>query len=312
MKNKKKILLLASVALLASCADTNELYDGDAFAGRDFVQNRYSVWADGLEVPSTKTTIQHGEHGYWNGSGKFDSPSDCFGLSEAKKWHPDYFKDGENDLTWTKTGDSSMGQDIVGGFINEWSDNSSLVGTVYGQTKKLANYHPGFRKGYLSKLYNGQVKCNGWSNYALVILDESGYGTRFPAELQKGSYFGFIARGASDVGAGRIISYDVNVTFYKYAANGVDLQGKSFLLEDVKLQANLSAEYTSFVGFSFEDVNYDPTGMVAMSMTYELKNDPASESLQAGETLSGNFEDEATYHTGLALTEVLLPDSTWN
>lgn len=308
MKNKRWYpWVLVGAALLASCVDTAELYPGNAFANAEMVDNRYARWDDGIVEPQTSVTLSHGKNGYWNGSGEFDSPSSCYGLKDAKNQHPEYFRHGDKELTWTEQGDGPYGADIVGGGIAEWADNTPLVGTVYGQTKKLAHAHPSFRKGYLSKLYNGQVKCDGWSNYSMVLIDKEGYGTRFPRTLQQASYFGFVARGASDStdsGKGRVITVDITVSFYKRASDGVTLSGKAFRLDDVKLQANFSSEFTSFIGFSFEDIGYDPTGIAAMSIRYDLVDDPLGG--------TDDFSREGGIHTGLGLLEVMFPDSIWN
>ena len=181
-----------------------------------------------------------------------------------------------------------------------------MIGKVYGQTKKLTRYHSAFSKGYLSKLYNGQIKCNAWSSYSLVLLDQSGYGTRFPVTMQGGSYFAFSARGASDTlgeMGGRVVSFDIYVSFYKYMADGKTIESSGFFLPEVKLQANYSSEFTSLVGFYFDDVGYDPRGTIGMSMSYRLHDDPFG--------ASADFDEESTYHIGLALLEVFFPDSSW-
>ncbi|MDY5441613.1 MAG: hypothetical protein SPG64_05320 [Candidatus Enteromonas sp.] len=308
--NKKTIWLMLPflVVSLVSCADTSELYDGDAYAGSVMIENRYSTWDEGLVEPTEFTMVPHGQNGYFNGSGNYDDPSKCFGFAEAKSYHPEYFVEGNTTLMWTKEGDTPWGHDISGGFINEWTDNSHLVGTVYGQTKKLTNYQQKFAKGYLSKLYNGQIKCNAWSYYSMVLLDSSGYGTAFPSELQTCPYFAFVARGASDTvsdwGVGRVMSFDIRVTFYKKGMDGKTIVPKGFLLPGVLLQADRSSELTSLVGFSFSDVGYDPAGIMGMSITYDLVNDPLG--------TSSHFDDGAEFHTGLSLLEVFFPDSTWN
>lgn len=309
MNKKRSLLLLPFLAVsLVSCVDTSELYDGDAYAGKTMTDNRYSVWDEGLVEPTDFVTVPHGPNGYFNGSGNYDNPDQCFGLAEAKSFHPEYFKNGNASLMWTKEGDTPWGNDIAGGFINQWTDNSALVGTVYSQTKKLVNYQSKFAKGYLSKLYNGQIKCNAWSYYSMVLLDSKGYGTVFPSELQTGPYFAFVARGASDTvsdwGKGRVMSFDIRVTFYKLGMDAKTMIPKGFLLPGVRLQADRSSELTSLVGFSFEDVGYDPAGIVGMSISYDLVEDPLH--------TSDDFTDGSEFHTGLALLEVLFPDSTWN
>lgn len=308
---RKFHFLLAGVAIVAlcSCADTSELYPGDAYIQPVMTENRYNKWDAGIREKdhSTFKTVSHGQDGYFNGSGNYEEPRDCFGLQQAKEWHPEGFKDGEKDLTWTLKGDGTpYGEDIVPGPVGQWADNSSLIGKVYGQTKKLTRYHSAFSKGYLSKLYNGQIKCNAWSSYSLVLLDQSGYGTRFPVTMQGGSYFAFSARGASDTlgeMGGRVVSFDIYVSFYKYMADGKTIESSGFFLPEVKLQANYSSEFTSLVGFYFDDVGYDPRGTIGMSMSYRLHDDPFG--------ASADFDEESTYHIGLALLEVFFPDSSW-
>ena len=305
--NNKRLLLILPLLLLVSCADTDELYDGDAYATQNLLQNRYSRWDEGLIEPEESRVLPHAPNGFFYGSGDSSSPSRCYGLAEGKAWHPDFFRENGKELFWTEQGDTAYGNDTAGGNVGQWVDNSSLVGTVYGQTKKMSRYSKAFSSGYLSKLYNGQVKCDGWSSYSMVLLDKEGYGTIFPSEMQDGSYFAFSARGASDTpdsGKGRVLSMDITITFYKYAADGRALNGTAFLLPDVHLQANFSSDYTSLVGFSFQDANYDPAGTVGMSMTYALKDDPLG--------ASDDFSDGASYHVGLSLLEVFFPDSTWN
>lgn len=307
----KKALLMLGVALLASCADTSELYPGNAYVGQNFIANRYSTRPDefkGVETKST-VTLENVQNGYFNGSGEYDAPNKCQGLKQAKQWHPDYFKQRDKELTWV---DPDLGADIINGGVGAYRDQSSLYNTVYSQAKKLSRISERFSKGYLSKLYNGQVRCNAWSYYSMVLLDQAGYGTLFPMELSEATYFAFSARGgrnSNDSRKGNVVSFDIAVDFYRYKEDGKTLVKNEVILNDVKLQANYSAEYTSLVGFTFADAGIKPSGIVGMDMhlvdmvdTYEDED---------GHSSSMNFEDDAYYHTGLCLLEVLIPDSTW-
>ena len=177
--NKKSLLLFPVALLLASCADTNELFKGDAYVDPIFINNRYNAYPEGMKEArenSEEVTLTHGEGGYFNGSGAYDAPSDCYGMADGISMHPEFFKN-------SKGGDLAWAPDIINPGVGVWSDQKALYDVAYGQTKKLSLYNDGFRSGYLSKLYNGQVRCNAWGNYSLVNLDQSGYGTIFPAEL---------------------------------------------------------------------------------------------------------------------------------
>lgn len=304
----KKLVLLALPLFLFGC-DTTELYPGDAYIDQDFVKNRYNLYDEGL-VEANKSvvaTLNNEEDGYFNGSGVYESPSDCRGYNQAKQWHPDYFKNSKGeDLRWEP--------DIDNPGVGVWSDQSALYDVVYSQTKKLGRLHDGFRKGYLSKLYNGQVRCNAWGYYSLVCLDEGGYGTLFPAELLEGEYFAFAARGGSnspDGNVGRVSSFDINVTFYKYADDLETLIGETVSLLDVKIQTNYSAEATSLIGFDFEDANIDPSGIVGMSMDFSCEDTYVDQN-GVSHVTSSDFDADSDYYIGLMLLEVLIPDSRWN
>ncbi len=344
---KKKIvgvLSFLACACLASCADTSELYDGDAYIGKTFLGNRYNLWSKGLKEAYQNVSSDHEKtlpyqatvdspKGYFNGSGNFTSPAKCRGMDHAISLHHDDFLVDKEDpksslLRWTATGTYGgrdiFDSDIISNGIGKWADQSPLYDVVYGQTKKMSRLHSGFSRGYLSKLYNGQIQCDAWSSYSLVAIDKEGYGTLFPAELESAKYYAMSLRGGSDTNdshAGRITIFDINVTFYK--RNGLSsFEGFTVHLDDVKLQTNYSAECTSLVGFYFEDVGYDPRGVVGMSITYSLVADEATfKPILEDGTISDSsitvhpsddYTDGADYHTGIMVLEVFFPDSSWN
>lgn len=309
-KTFKTILSVLCLATLASCADTSELYGGAEYIGGDFLKNHYSIWDKGLKEASIEksVTIENERHGYFNGKSVKNptTPDDYYGLEQAAEWHPDDFKNSKGEVyNWAP--------DIAYGTgIGEWRDQSSLYDVAYGQTKKLSLINPAFSRGYLSKLYNGQVRCNAWSSYSLVELDQTGYGTIFPAELLSAKSFCFAIRGGSDTpSVGRVSTVNMHITFYKYGADRTSYVGTRVDMDNVKLQTNKSAEITTLIGFYFEDIQFDPKGVVGMSMTFDLIEDVYS---KGGETIypSSDFSDGNEYHFGLILLEVFFPDSTWN
>lgn len=309
-KRLAKLMALLPILGLVACADTAELYPGDAYIGGDFMNNHYSIWSDGLkEAPVSKSvTIENERHGYFNGkANKSDPliPSDFYGLGQAAEWHPEDFTNDKNQVY-------SWDPDILGNAgIGQWEDQTPLVGVAYGQTKKLSLISPKFSRGYLSKLYNGQVRCNAWSSYSVVEIDKTGYGTVFPAELLSGKSFSMALRGGSDTpSVGRVSTFDIHVTFYKLDERN-SYVGTTINLNDVKLQTNQSAEITSLVGFYFEDVGLSPEGIVGMSVTYDLVEDVYSKD-GVDYHPSDDFSDDNQYHIALMMLEVFFPDSSWN
>ena len=53
--NKRRLIALGLICLgLVSCADSNELYDGDAYVAPIFKDNRYNHYDDGLKEVKLK------------------------------------------------------------------------------------------------------------------------------------------------------------------------------------------------------------------------------------------------------------------
>ena len=316
--NKKRLLLLPLLLALplVSCADTDDLYPDGAYFGQTFVDNAYTTYAPGIKEAKQKGSekvLLNEEHGYFNGSGEVTSlegsPAKAYGIAQAKKWHPSYFMDNGKELHW---GYADGYSDLVPETrIGVWTDQSALYGTIYSQTKKLARNYPKFAKGYLSKLYNGQIKCNAWSYFSMVLVNRDGYGTLFPYECNSASYFAMSVRAGSDVDQegphGRVVSMDIGVTFLHLNADN-SLKADRVTLSDVFLNCNYSSEVTSLVGFTFADAGIDPRGIVGMSIDYSLTGDGA---FKVGEEVTDDFADEEKGHVGLCLLEVLFPDSTW-
>lgn len=314
--NKKRLICLALplVAIsLASCADTDELYPYNLYVGGEgsFERNRYDIWdsellADDLETASSKEVASDkrfaagGDDPFYKHSGY--GMDDFKRLSTEKGRSKTDYYNGDTELEWLYGGD--FGTDIVDNGIGVWADQSAVIPYVYTQNKKMSLINSSFGNGILSKLYNGQIRCNGWSDFAYIQLDQKGYGTMFPLTLTKADYFAFVARGGSNGGDNaRDTVFDITVSFYKYEAKA--LKEYDFTLSGLTLRTNYGAEYTALYGFYFEDVGFDPSGVVGMSMTYSLPSPLTNESSNMDDGVTTNF------YTCLILYEVLFPDSTW-
>lgn len=309
--NKRSLALLALGAVaLTSCVDTDQLYARDAYLGGTYVEHEYNVWEGNTKNAYQdrivyEKTLQNEKNGYFCGQGDYSAPSKCFGNGQAKERHPEWFKTKEgNDLYWGY-GDGHV--DIIDAGAGVYVDNSPLYDAIYSQNKRLDRFYEGFSRGYLSKLYNGQIKCNGWSYYAMAVISDQGFGTMFPYELSSSEYFATSLLVSTDDETndpgvrGRVVTVTVHATFYKYNAKG-ELEGYKVTMPNMGLSCNAGAALTSLVGFTFADAGIDPKGIVGMSFTWDLVNDEHG--------CVSDFKQDGK-HDGLSVYEILFPDSTW-
>ncbi len=316
--NKKRLLFLLTLpCLLASCEDTADLFDMTKTETGAYVEHVYNRYDAGTKEASGKIrsaiTLQNQKSGYFCGSGVHNRASDCYGYGQAYEWHADkgWFTNSRGqDLIWG-LGD---GDDIIEGRAGVWQDNSPLFESVYSQNKRLDRFYEGFARGYLSRLYNGQIKCNGWSYYAMAVVSDEGFGTIFPYELHSAEYFATSLLVSTDYtpapkylgeDTGRVVCCDIDFTFLKYDASG-ELVGHKVTLDDVYLSCNGGAKYTSLVGFTFADAGISPSGIVGLSVNWRIENEVTTEKGKP----TNHFADDG-YHDGLSLYEILFPDSQW-
>jgi len=327
MKKSKKILLILVpffAMSLVSCADTDELYRGDQYigGGDSFADNRYNVWSSPLiDDAGFLTTYDVTADKRFSGSGDDAHPSGygMNGYGDLVSKHPEAVEYPSDDGTSSPLQWLYNGMDKEPSGIGQWVDNTPLVGKVYGQTKKMSLIDSSFSKGILSKLYNGQIRCDAWSSYAYLQLDQHGYGALFPKELSQADYFAMVVRGGSNTEGtigGRLSTFDIQVSFYKFPYATQKYDKYTFNLSQIKLETNVSAENTSLVGFYFDDFDFDPEGIVGMSITYSINDDSDAKAYIDGVLqpviTSSDMDTASDYYLCLMLYEVFFPDSTWN
>ena len=65
---------------------------------------------------------------------------------------------------------------------------SSLSGLNLGETDEA------FKQGILSKLYDGRIQCDGYYQRSRVQMNDKGYGTSFPKQLENAKYIALAIR----------------------------------------------------------------------------------------------------------------------
>ena len=194
--------------------------------------------------------------------------------------------------------------------LNNPEDLENLWGN---DAYNLSAIDSAFARGFLSRLYDGRVHCDGVT-YAQtrVQIDESGYGALFPKELTSYRYFALALRGADESDATFFnVNVNIVVKFYVYDHNNSLYIPYVFEMKDFPVMTN-SGGATTIIGFYFADVMGTGSDLdlirrsSGMSIEFSL----------AGEydhyTTDRNDADEGKEHFALMLYEVLLPKSSWN
>ena len=180
----------------------------------------------------------------------------------------------------------------------------------YGQTFALSKTESSFKYGYVSKLFNGQMFCNGNYEIARVQIDESGFGMEFNKELDKYSYFALNLKASLDYrrdGKNTNIpahssKVELIVNFYcKTDSQKYHRIPVSYTIESIRTNASetIDGSNYTFFGFSLNNIKIDRC--VGISIEYKLISD---------EYIASHPNDGWTHC--LLLYELFLPNSTWH
>lgn len=284
---KQALILLTLFPLLASCSKTSELYVDYAYNSPDFMENYYTE-TRGIKDLSIAS---------------YESKTMINGL----------------DYTSSNSLDGIRSEDNTENY--KWSSPMDL-NSEFGRNNNLTKIDESFAYGYLSKLYDGRVRCEGKYQLSRVQLDKHGYATYFPKKLVNYKYFSFSLRGATDYENSSanpsplrgIVYVDINVNFYKHITNSSEYNVVNFVFKDVPIPCDNGGDtnlVTVYLANDFVDngvvsrAYYEPRidDAVAMSFDFELKT--------TREDLSDDASEEKDHHFAVMLYEILLPKSTW-
>lgn len=303
MKKKSlyKGLLLLSVFGLTACGyGLKEVYDGNAYNDPVFENNFYRVWdkdiAKGSKKIASSTEIMLDE-----------SKDYVFTSYEDANFHycePNYEKYRYSD-TVLKEEDNAI--------------------PSYGPSFKLSNTESSFKHGYLSKLFDGKMFCNGHFQLARVQIDEGGFGHLFEKELNQSDYFAMNFKSSLDYTtkyrfSPSLSQIKLSVSFYTKNTNATYNETKvSYVIDDVGTNPSESHSHScyTFFGFKFSDrINVER--LAGISVSYELLSLTATgtwKETDEGPTQSKTFNKDELKSEGIAhslmLYEVLFPNSTW-
>ena len=283
---KQYLTLLMLIPFLAGCSKTNELYADYAYNSTNFMENYY--------------TDQHGIRELGIASTVSYPLVAGLGYTSA------------NSLNGIKAEDNPNGY--------PWSDPLDL-NNEFGRNNNLTKIDNSFAYGYLSKLYDGRVRCEGKFQLSRVQLDKTGYATYFPKKLESYKYFSFSLRGATDYENSSanpsplrgMVNVDIHISFYRHIVNSSQYDVVNFDLANVPIPCDNGGDTNLVTIYMADDIyvdgvlnrsyHYDIRDAVAMSFEYELKT--------TRDDLSDDSKVEKDHHFAVMLYEVMFPKSVW-
>lgn len=280
-------MLLSPSLLLTACGyGLKEIYKGSVYNSVDYYQNFYSDWDDAVNYHSDKSKVEN--------------------LDEDV-----YQLDKENDHVFTKFGEENFvyNQSDYEKYSYSYDIYEPPEGQLsYGQTFALSKTEPSFKYGYVSKLFNGQMFCNGKYEIARVQINEGGFGMKFNKELDKYSYFALNFKASLDYRRdgkntnipGHNSKINLLINFYCKTDNQkLHRIPVSYEIDEVKTNNPENHESYIFFGFALDNIKIDRC--TGISIEYQLLSDDYKES----------HPSEEWTHC-LLLYELFLPNSTWH
>lgn len=298
-KTIKASCLFLTGLFLASCSQVEGalprgLYNQGNFEGNYYTEN---TWASRRVATRQAVTITSAQ--YANGAVADDAEMDGENRQGAKSLLPSIFLYTTTDGSTKELSTSPLAEWTIG---DEGHDDM-FIGDRFGRTKCLATSDASFKKGILSKLYNGQMFCNGYHSLALAEADKDGFGDQFAKTASGGSVFLASFRGGSTYGKSRFSHLDLTFSFYFEKDGGYvkdDVTAK-----DVIVSCDAGGENDTFFAFDFKSIGLsDISGLCGYSLSYSNVQDN-------GRSESFSHKEKADNYWGLLIYEVMFPDSTW-
>lgn len=187
----------------------------------------------------------------------------------------------------------------------------------YGfDVKNLIKEEDKFSYGYLSKLYDGRLRCDGLTTRSRVQVDGEGYATFFPKEYVSSNSLAFSMRGGTTIpwkydDPNKISTVKVNLvfTFYKRVENTKTYNTFTLNFNNLEIPTDDNGK-TIYVEMQLFNLTKFISGAVAMSFTFEL-SDPTEYGLIDITDKYRSDPNKEKEHFSIMLYEFLLPGSTW-
>ncbi|MFA7032333.1 MAG: hypothetical protein WC201_02070 [Bacilli bacterium] len=276
----KASLILMVCGLTACGYSLNELYDGDSFNSINFADNYYTRWDSDIAYKEAKN--------------KITNPGvKTINLDKSTDYVFTKFSDDNFSLV-----EPSYHNYIYNNDYSETEDESGLY--PYGPNNNLSDIDDSFRYGFISRLFDGELFCDGNYEKARVQLNTNGFGRTLNKELYSASYFAIsfktsiefrrvaqnndgdeinidIARWWLGNGENLAHTCDIGLTinFYLKNENGYERVPIFYEISDVPCNYSDDSQRTNYVLFGFEIGNSVETlsRCAGISIEYSYEDD---------------------------------------
>ena len=288
-----KLLIIAPSILITACGyGLKEVYNGVPYNSTNFFENYYNVWdksinpyQEGNKITETRENKVLGEGEY------FTSLDDVVFKNLDEHW-------GEYKYTYDK----------------ELPDE----GKAFGPTVALKNYDDSFKYGVKSKMFDGQMFCNGdYANARTQVQskndgEDKGFGVLFSKECNDASYFmmnfkcSLVTESDQNLPSGYS---NLNITVNFILKNNSGYTFVPVTCEVDKVPTNSGDQHftppfkereSMYKCFGFDVKSLSLSRLIGFTVQYEKLSDTISPTLL-----------EKTYHA-IMLYEVSFPYTTWN
>ncbi len=291
------MLIIAPSLLITACGyGLKEVYNGVPYNSPNFFENYFNVWKKDINPYASGNKINDKKDDYLLDTAKdkvFTSFYDVNFHDCEPKW-------GDYLYTYDKVAPEEEGK------------------KAYGPSIRLINYDDSFRYGVTSKLFDGQMFCNGDFQNSRTQVEPTnndsskGFGVLFSKESNDASYFmmnfkcSVITKESQNLVSGKsdlkitvsfILKNDKGYTYIPVVGTVSDVPTNSGDDHFMPPFSGRDSMYTCY-GFSLANINHNR--LIGFSIQYEKLSD----------TVSPNYSEQ-TYHA-MMLYEVSFPYTNWH
>ncbi len=286
------MLLVAPSLVITACGyGLKETYKGVPYNSTEFTENYYKVWDSAINP--------------YSGENKITDKRDVHVLNDA-------------DLPFTSLSDINFRHcdDNWESYAYNYDKYEPADGRkAYGPAVSMFNYDSSFKYGVKSKMFDGQMFCNGDYANARTQIEpinetaESGMGVLFSKECNDASYFmmnfkcSIVPLTRQDVQGNSNLK--ITVSFILKNDTGYTYVPVSTEVNEVPTNSGDSLESRDkkyvCLGFSLKELNI--SRLIGFTIQYEKISDDLSSTYA--------IEGEKIYHA-LMLYEVSFPYTTWH
>lgn len=309
----KLIILLPTLFLTACGYGLKEIYKGIPYASANFLENYYNVWDKEINYNNDKSITERKETRTLE-----DVKDFVFTRLENDDYNDSYNNFKVCEPNWANYA-----------YTYDKEEPDDGLRQAYGPAVSLGKIDKSFKYGVASKLFDGQMFCNGdYQNSRTQVGSSnkskySGFSVKFDKECTYSEYFMMNFKCSIVTDENQNLGFylsdlTLNLGFYLKNNNGYTYVPVTYDIVDVPTNSGddhflppFSGRLTSYVCFGFKlhsmdnDNLLDLTRLAGVSFEYKL-NSVHKKSGEVFDTTPDNV------HHAIMLYEMSLPHSTWH